>query len=366
MRILDRYIFKSALTVFITCVFLFLFLYVVIDLLTNLEDIIKQHVGCKILIKYYLWFLPIMFVQVSPFACLLSAMYTLGRLNHTNEIIAMRSSGLSVYQITKTVIILGLLVTVLVLWLNDRVLPRARMATQQLREMMWEGKKRSRGQNDIIDNLTMMGLNNRLFYINKFSASANRMEDIILLEHDEHQNVARKIVANKGVYRDGSWKFYQCITYNFDRHGQVIQEPRYNEEEVMVISETPKDFLNRRQRSENMTVSELEDYLWKLSRSGATSVIRGFRIDLYQRFAAPFTNVIIVLLAVPFAMTMKRRAAGLSAIGLSLLVGFIYYIAEAVSIAIGKGGAFLAPALAASLSHIIAFLSAAYLISKLP
>ena len=125
MRILDRYILKSVLYIFFSCIFVFLFLYVIIDLLSNLEDILKQRATFILLLRYYLTYLPVMFVQVSPFACLISTVYTFGRLNHNNEIIALRSSGLSIFKIAQNVLIFGFLISLSVFWLSDRVIPTA-------------------------------------------------------------------------------------------------------------------------------------------------------------------------------------------------------------------------------------------------
>ena len=191
------------------------------------------------------------------------------------------------------------------------------------------------------------------------------MERIIVLEHDEHQNITKKIVANKGVFRDGVWRFYQSITYNFDQSGQIREEPQYLDEEIMVIPEGPQDFINQRQHPEYMGIAEMDEYIWKLSRSGATSMIRGLKVDYYQRFTAPFGCLIIILLGIPFSLIMRRRATGLSSIGIAILVAFLYFIVNAVSIALGKGGV-LFPVLAASLSHIIAAASSLYFIYKLP
>lgn len=366
MRILDRYILRSVVLVFLSCIFIFLFLYITIDLLTNLEDIIKYKVGLSMLIQYYLCFLPIMFIQVSPFACLLSTLYAFGRLNHDNEIIAMRSSGMSITQIAKTVIILGAMVSLFAFWVNDRLVPQSLIMTEKIREEMWEGERNRRlGKENIIANLTMYGLKNRLYFINKFTVATSAMEGITILEHDRDQNITKKIVANKGAFSDGLWEFRQCITYNFGPGGQLLGEPQYFEKELMAIPETPRDFVNQRQRPSYMTIAQLEEYIWKFSKSGTSAIIRNLKVDLYEKFSMPFTNMIIILLGIPFSLIMRRRATGLSSIGLSLMVGFLYYVLEAISIALGKGGV-LFPALSATLSHIIALSFGLYMIASLP
>ena len=366
MRILDRYILKSIIYIFFSCIFVFLFLYVVIDLLSNLDEILKHQASLKLLARYYLSYLPIMFVQVSPFACLLSTVYTFGKLNHNNEIIAMRSSGLSIFAIARNALIFGFLISLTVFWINDRFVPISLTENQKIKIQIEEGLIKDKSKkNESITNLTLYGLRNRLFFISKFSLATKTMEGITILEQDENQNLTKKIIASKGIYQDGLWRFSQCITYKFDHNGQVIDEPGYLEEEIMSIPETPENLASLRQKPEQMNIRQMQDYIWILSKSGATTVIRNLNVDLYQRFCSPFTSIIIILLGIPFSLLMRKRATGMSAIGVSIIVGFLYYVLDAICLAVGKSG-LLMPILAASLSHIIVLSSSLYLISKLP
>jgi lipopolysaccharide export system permease protein len=366
MRILDRYVLKSIISIFFSCIFVFLFLYVVIDLLSNLDEILKHQATLALLIRYYLSYLPIMFVQVSPFACLLSTVYTFGKLNQNNEIIAMRSSGLSIFEITRNALIFGFLISLAVFWVNDRFVPVSLTENQKIKIQIEEGTKKGRpNKNEAINNLTLYGLRNRLFFISRFLPATKTLEGITILEQDENQNLTKKIIATRGIYQDGLWKFYQSITYKFDINGQVINEPDYLEEEIMTIPETPETLASLRQKPEQMNIRQMEDYIWILSKSGATSVIRNLKVDLYQRFTLPFTSIIIILLGIPFSLLMRKRATGMSSIGVSIIVGFLYYVLDAIFLAIGKSG-LLMPILAASLSHIIILSGSLYLIARLP
>jgi lipopolysaccharide export system permease protein len=366
MRILDRYILKSIIYIFFSCIFVFLFLYTVIDLLSNLDEILKHQATLALLVRYYISYLPIMFVQVSPFACLLSTVYTFGKLNHNNEIIAMRSSGLSIFAIARNALIFGFLISSAVFWINDRFVPLALAENQKIKIQIEEGSVKGKPKkNEVIINLTLYGLRNRLFFINKFSPANKTMEGITILEQDENQNLTKKIIATKGIYQDGLWKFFQSITYKFDQNGQVIDEPGFLEEEIMSITETPENLASLRQKPEQMNIHQMQDYIWILSKSGATTVIRNLKVDLYQRFSSPFTSIIIILLGIPFSLLMRKRATGMSSIGVSIIVGFLYYLLDAICLAIGKSGLII-PSLAASLSHIIVLSGSLYLISKLP
>jgi len=366
MRILDRYILKSILNIFFLCLFTFFFLYIIIDLFSHLDVFLQNKTPLETLRMYYLTFLPSIFIQVSPFACLLATLYTFAKLNQDNEIIAMRSSGLSIFQITKTAVIFGFIVSIFVFWINDRIAPAYRMQNAKIREQIESENKNAKpkGQ-EILRNLTIYGAKNRLFYVTKFDPVNKTMEGIIILEHDVKQNIIKKIVANKGDYKDHLWKFYQSITYIFDENGQLKADPQVLEEEIMPFTETPDEFINQRQSTDFMSLAQLEDYIWRLSKSGASTAIRNLKVDYYQRFTMPLTNLIIILLGIPFSFRMRRKSTGMSAFGISLAVGFIYYVLTAVAIAMGKGG-MIPPFLSVSLSHILMLLMSIYLIGNLP
>lgn len=252
----------------------------------------------------------------------------------------------------------------LVFWVNDNLVPPSFTLTKKIRDDMEGGAKRL-GAKGVVMNLYMYGLKNRLFSIHKFTASTNTMEGIIILEQDKKQNLNKKIMADRGVYSDGVWRFYNSVTYTFDENGHLAGEPQYTTEEIMTIAETPDDFLTQNQQPDFMNIAQLNNYIWKLSASGATAVVRNLKVDLYQRFTFPLTSTIIVLLGIPFSLRMKRRATGLSSLGVSIIAGFFYFVLNAISVALGKSG-MLTPFLSASLIHILGFISSLYLISKLP
>jgi lipopolysaccharide export system permease protein len=133
----------------------------------------------------------------------------------------------------------------------------------------------------------------------------------------------------------------------------------------MPISETPEEFIHQRQSTDYMSIADIKGYIFRLSKSGATTVIRNLYVDLYQRFTAPLTSLIIILLGIPFSLKIRRKATGFSSLGLSLILGFLYYVFNAISVAVGKAG-ILQPLLAASLPHILAVTFAIYMIKTIP
>lgn len=345
MRILDRYIFRPFLATFLGCLFIFIFLYIISDTLSHLDEILKHHVGFVFMCRYYLICLPIIFTQTSPIAILLSTIYVFGKFNRTNELVAMRSSGLSLWQISMPIVIIALSLSILMFSVNEKILPRARLQADKMKARL-EGTPGVTIPKETIHNLTFYGLENRLFFINIFDSKNNTMEGITILEHDNKQNLTSKITARRGAYKDRLWLFYEFTRLRFDPEGHISDDAIYAQEEIMDITETPQDFLQQKKKQELMNTAQLEDYIWRLKKSGATPAIKNLLVDLYQRYASSFTSLILVLLGIPFSFTIRRRANLFSSFGVCIAISFLYYIATGISLALGKSG-FIFPFLSA-------------------
>ena len=162
MRLLDRYILKSVLAVFLGCFFAFIFLYVIADFISRLDDILKHHISFSLIFSYYLHSLPVMLTQTTPIAMVLASIYTFGKLNRDNELIVIRSSGLSLWQVCLPIIASGLLVSASMLVVNEKVIPYSRMESEKIKAQL-EGENKAATKEAVINNLTFYGLENRLF-----------------------------------------------------------------------------------------------------------------------------------------------------------------------------------------------------------
>jgi lipopolysaccharide export system permease protein len=342
MRILDRYITKSVIKIFTFTLLTFCFLYVLIDITSQLDEFIDRKIPINILVQYYISYFPIILSQpISSVACLIAVLFTFSNLNASNEVVAMRASGLTFWQITKPAIVFGLIISVLVFWVNERLVPRATEVTQQIRNenMILLVDRMSKKKNKI-KNLTFYGLKNRLYFIDTFDPDESELKGITIIEHDEAQNMKQKIVALKGVWTGIAWKFYQCQITTFNQSD--IRTPlkiKVYKEKLMDIKESPEDFLKQRLNVNSMNIRQLRDYIGRFSKSGAKKALNNMRVDLHQKIAYPFGVFVIVLIGLPFALMIRsRKGSPFISLGIALILGFLYYVANAVSLAFGKSG----------------------------
>ena len=327
---------------FLGMVIMFAFLFILIDTFGSLQDFIEKKVPLDVIAKYYLTFLPVIIVNTSTIACLIATLYTYSSLNGNNEIIAIRASGMTFWKIARPAIIFATLVSALVLLVNERFVPQSSVTNQEIRESQIKVTVSDKGKiRQPVKNLTFYGLKNRLFFVDTFNPETNEISGITIIGHDENQNLREKIMALKGKWTGIAWKFFNCqITEYNTSMPNVPGDVKIYAEKLMDLRETPKDFLRQKLDVTSMNIRQLYEYIHRFSHSGAIKTINNLEVDLHSKIAFPFRTLIIVLAGLPFSlMTGRRKAQTFTAIGVAVAIGFLYYVLDAVGLALGKGGA---------------------------
>ena len=351
MKIIDRYIIKEFLQPFLYCIAIFIFLSIITDLFEHLDEILRNNVGFSVVMRYYLAFAPIVFVQVSPVSVLLATLYTLGNLNRYNEIMALKSAGLSLLRFIAPLIFTCIFICLLVFLANEKIVPQASLNSYLLKEesITKDNKKK---EDKLLLNLGFIGKNNRLFYISSFNASRNIMNGIEIHEQDEDNQLKRKIKAKSAIWEGEGWKFQGVNIYNY-RDENLIGEPEIVSEMVLDIPERPKDFIKMEKEIEFLSIRELKEKIEAFSSLG-DEVVRNWKVFLHYRVSFPFMGLIAMIIAIPFALRSPHAKGGgvFTSVGISIMISLAFIGVTQTSIALGKQG-FLTPALSAWFSHII-------------
>jgi len=293
-------------------------------------------------------------------AVLLSTIYLLSNLNKHNEIIAMKTSGLSLWRIILPILAMGFLISGIVFLVNDRVIPITSKVSNLIRREELEKYKTAR-QAKILENIAVYGSGDRIIFARTYDTEKKRLDDIIIHEHDKNQNLVSKTTAQDAVWTSEGWKFSKVITYKTDKDGRLLGEPTFSEDEIISIKEKPSDFANKEMRSEFMSYRELQKYIANFQGAGAR-IIRSFLVELHYKIALSFISLIIILLGVPFAI-VSTRGGIIIGIGISLVLGLLYYAGISIGIAFGKVG-LLPPFVAAWIGNAVFAALGIYLIWK--
>ena len=353
MKIMDRYILREFVFALVYCVVSFVFLYIVVDLFNYIDEMMRNRIPAKTIMLYYMTFAPAIFVQIAPMAALLACIYTLSSLKKHNEIAAMMASGVSLWSITMPILFASGLLSLAVFAVNDRVVPRLMPITSEIRGEKINDAETAE-KKTVISNIAIFATENRIIYAKSFDTTLNELRDVIIHQHDEKQNLVMKLSAQRAYMENGKWVFENGTSYRLDASGYIIGSPVPFRKKIMELKETPRDFIQRAKQPELMNYRELKIYISKFS-TPHSSTTRKLSVDLYYKTSLPFVCLIVIFIASPIAF-MIQRGGLLIGLGVSIIIGIVFYGVQAVSLAMGKAGV-IPPFLSAWLANVI-FLAA--------
>jgi lipopolysaccharide export system permease protein len=360
MILLHRHILRSFVRPFIFCSVFFLAMFIVVDVLNQLDEFLVSGANAGVIALYYASMVPLILAQVLPAAVLLAALYALGLLNRHNEITAMKSNGVSGFRILQPVFLAGLVISFALFAMNETVTPQATVASSSIKYGLIK-KKSSDMSERSVQNVALLTDRHRMVYAREMMIGTRSMYDVIILEHRSDMTLKSKTTARSGVYLNGSWILYDVLEYDVDERGAVTDRPRTLERKEIDLKESPEAFLTQYAQPEHMSY-------WNLRRYIKGTRITGYRasnrllVELHEKLSGPFVCLVMLLVSAPLALISRRGGAMLS-IGVGLLVIVVFYSFGAVSSALGKGG-ILPPFIAAWLPNASFGLLGLYLIRR--
>jgi lipopolysaccharide export LptBFGC system permease protein LptF len=138
----------------------------------------------------------------------------------------------------------------------------------------------------------------------------------------------------------------RVITFNAD-HSQLRSLPFTAEKTFADLTENPVTMLNLRQDAKDLSLDELGKTLTEAPT--ASRAVDSFAVQYYTILSTPLICLLVVGLAVPFAVASVRSSP---AVGASKAVGlfFVYYMISGLSTHLGNQHYF--PAFAAAFAPI--------------
>lgn len=333
MYILDKYIGSRILKAYLLALSAFVVLYIIIDLFTNLGDFLKEKIPPYIVINYYLYMLPLTFLQVSPFSSLLGVTYAFAELNKNNEVMGMRTLGVSVFRLSLPAIILALLISSLAMVIQEKVLLSSQKKVEDIK-LTYFKKVALTSQEQ--HNLAFR-YQNMIFFISRFVPQDKSLEDVIIFKEDDKGNLSEKLVSRKITYLKGIWIAQDTIFYKLDSSGKFLEKPTYWEEKKIELDEKPENLIVKKSLfGEFTSLRNLKKEINRLKAIGAYNILSNLTVEFHRKISEPFTHFFLVIGVLPFVLEIKKRKVGLSTLGLVFTFGFLYYVIFSISLAFGK------------------------------
>jgi len=345
VKTLDRHIARTFVFVLVGAMVAFVAIFVIMNLTERIDRFIEAEAPIRAVALYYLYFTPFILVLTLPIGMLLASLSTIGGLVRTNELTAIKASGVSIYRPIRTFAALALGVTAISFLISEMVVPGA---NEQM-GMVWNryvSKQGAISRTETVNRTLDLG-GGTLLFVRNWDSAAQAGQHATLTSR-EGNRTSRVVQASRIRFTESEeWRFDEVTIRAWDDGRESFAEHDTWQAELPGLD--PSELTARHQDPEEMGYADLLAYVQRGRERGR--YINRALVDLHMKIALPFANLIIVLFGSALAAT--RRRTGL-AVGFttSIIICFTYYVVMRTGQAFGYNGD-LPPLLAAWAGNII-------------
>ncbi len=346
MKIIPRYISTEFMKLFILISAAFTVLYVLIDVFENLGDFTKVHADFLTIAVFFLCRLPQAIYFTVPLSLLFASFLNLGLFTKYNELIALRSGGLSIHNISLPVLTISLIISAGTFFLNNSIIPVSSKKADEIR-MTTGDKPREMFFKE--DSLWLRADDYTIYNIRFIDPDKKIMGRINIYNLTPDFSIRESISAERAVSEDGRWFLESGVKRQFD--------PVNNGVNLLEFDTLPVDFPFRLNDFRHVIVQAsetgyftLKNYIDTIKREGYE--VKRLTVDLYAKTSFPFSGFILSIFGITLGFSIKRYGGLAGGTGLCILTGVLYWTIYSLSLNMGYAGR-TDPRLSAWLANLI-------------
>jgi lipopolysaccharide export system permease protein len=324
---------REFLKIFLMCFCGLLAVYFLVEFFQKIDLLLNYPSPFHYKVKYFLLKMPQFIYHVTPVAVLVSTLVTLGILNRNRELIAVKTSGIILYHICYPLVVWALLISILVFINNEFVVPHTARKKEYVKNVQIKGRPlRSVFRQNRI---WYYGEENTIFNIQLLDPAQQTLEGVTLFRFTpSHSKLVERVDATRAAYDDGTWIFFGGTIRTFRGDGGITAQSF--ERRSIPLREKPGDLSTHREDPDGMNFLTLSRYIDKLRRSGFNPT--AYVVDLYGKTSIPLISFFISIMAIPFAFRARPTGGIVASLGMSLALGFGYWIILSMGISLGHAG----------------------------
>lgn len=359
MNIFHRYVIKEHIAPFIFAFSVIMFILILKLMLQIMDLLIRNDVSFIVIAKLFIYNLAWMVALVVPMSVLVSSLMAFGRLGASGEITAMKAAGISMYRVVSPIFLLGVVLTIIMIWFNNDILPEANQRARSLHMAISLGKpmltlKNRDGQfiNDLPDITIRVNKinyeNSEMNGVTVFRKEKNEYNTIIIAEKGRFETYPKGdrlalILYNGEVHRT-NYEQKRYIIDTFREFKQLIKVNfGYDTTQEATKNDRTKTAAELREENESLKrrIAQFEKEISKVPSivPGREGQIQTFRfsiendkkeifknlIEIHKKNSIPFAAIVFVMIGSSLGILVRRSGAS---IGIGMSIGFftLYYL----------------------------------------
>ena len=306
MKTIHKLVLKSYLGPMILTFFIVMFVLMMNIVWRYIDELVGKGLSAGIIIELMTYFMANMLPLGLPLAVLLAAIMTMGNLGENYELLAMKSAGMSLVQITKPLIILIGLVSVGSFFIGNNLVP---YANKKVFSILYDIRQQKQNL-EFQDGLFFNGIDDMSIRVGHQDPETHLLTDVLIYDNRSTNGNMNTIVADSGYIRLSDDKRFLLVTlYNGEMYEQNRTTAGNNqwftksslrhhifEHQEQVIPMTGFDMgrSNSDQFSNSQTknINELQADIDSLERTVSTATNRSYEPLLKERIFTKDNSVL--------------------------------------------------------------------------
>lgn len=355
MSIISQYLIKEVIKVFAILMIVLMFLFYIVDFFEKIDNFIEAGISIPRILAYFAYKLPFVAAQMIPICLLLAVIITFGLMNRHNELIALRSGGVSIIHLLKPVLALGGVFGVSLFMISEAVVP----VTISKANRIWLEEVKNKSVNTSRERNIWIKEKRKIIYIEHYNPTKKMIFGIVTYEFDDRFNLVQRVDASRGVFKEGIWIVDDVMEQKYNA-STGIYDVRLLRQASLPINLQPEDLTRVVKGSEEMGFTELMGYIDQVEGEGYDAT--PYRVDLHAKAAFPFICLLMSLLGTGLAAKIRSKESLPILIAAAIGIAFLYWTGYGLFTSLGYGEV-LPPLVSAWTANVIFLFFGIYLLA---
>lgn len=337
VRIINRYILREILVPFGLGLAVFTLILLIARILKLVEMVVNRGVPLLEVLKLFSYILPAFLEVTVPMALLLAVIVAFGRLSSDSEIIALKTSGVSLYQLTRPVAVFAVVVYLVALGTSLYARP---WGNSLLRDELYEIAK-TRASAGIKEKVFTDDFSGLVIYVDRIEPPGNTLRGILI--SDTRDPTQRNTVfAEVGLLvQNEALHMLVLRLLGGSIHAFYPKDRSYHRTEFSIYDislDLNTAFAKMQPREKDpseMTLPELAASM--ATKRAAGQPANSEAVEVQRKFSIPFACLAFAAIGVPLGIRPSRSARS-RGFTMSLSIIFGYYVLLSMGESLGERG----------------------------
>ncbi len=332
MKIIDRYVSGQVLLTGLFAVGVLSVVLVLGNVFKQLLELLVNHdAPFDLILSFIAYILPFSLTFTIPWGFLTAVLLVFGKMSAENELIALRSSGVSIPRISSFVFVIALCCVGVCLWINLIVAPQAQVKMKDaLYNIATSNPMAMFGSDKVIDQFP-----GRKIYVERNEGA--KLFNLLVYEMNEEMDPQRVVFAKQGLLETDE-KNKQILLHLYDARFEQRDD---NDPEALekirqgiTMDETTlpislQELYEKNKKKKSPSAMPVQELLTRLdSKEVSEDKKRSQRVNLLtevnKRFSFSLASLAFALIGIPLAITAHRKETSAGFL-ISLIVAFVYF-----------------------------------------